>query len=365
MKVWLAYGAEGLEVELPEGAHVLLPTQVPPLADPQEAIRRALRQPLGCPPLWKLVHPGDKAAVVFSDITRPIPNHVLLPPLLAELEEAGLRREDILLINATGMHRPNTREELVAMLGPAVVEGYPILQHDAFDRDSQAYRMDNERGVPIYVDRRYLEAQVKILTGFIEPHVFAGWSGGGKAVLPGIAGAEAILSNHSAAMLDHPRATFGTAMENPIFAEMRRVALAASPAFLLNVTLSAQKQITGVFAGELAAAHDAGIAFAREVYLRPVPHRYDIVVASNMGYPADLNLDQAGKGMAAAAQAVKPGGAIVLAAECRDGLGTEHYVHVLSVAQDPHALLEMLRSPGFSHYGQWGVQVQALVMERA
>ncbi len=217
------------------------------------------------------------------------------------------------------------------------------------------------------MNRRYLEAEVRILTGFVEPHLFAGYSGGGKAVLPGVSGAEIVMSNHGAGMLGHPKATWCVTEGNPIFEEMRDIALLTHPTFSVNVTLNERREITGVFAGELVAAHDAGIAQAERQYLRPIPHLFDIVVSTNMGYPADLNLYQSVKGMSVAAQAVPASGgaAILLAAECRDGLGLAEYTELLTSEASPQALLERIHSPGFARYDQWGVQCQAMVQAKA
>jgi nickel-dependent lactate racemase len=365
MKVRLSYGRQGLEVELPEQAQVLLPKRVPPLAQPQEAVREALRQPIGSPPLAELVRPADRVAIVFSDITRPTPNHILLPAILAELAARGVPKENVALINATGMHRPNTREELIAMLGQEVVDGYRIVQHDARDRKQQTFLSKNERGAEIWINGDYMRADVRILTGFVEPHMFAGYSGGGKAVLPGIADAEIIMSNHGSPMLAHPRATWCHTEGNPVFEEARRVALATQPAFIVNVTLNERKEVTGVFAGEMIQAHDAGIAFAERAYVQPLRQRYDIMVSTNMGYPADINLYQSVKGMSVAAQAVKEGGAIVLAAECADGLGQAHYAEMLAWRKTPRELLDMVLEPGFAELEQWAIQCQTMVQVRA
>jgi nickel-dependent lactate racemase len=365
MKVYLPYGRQGLEVELPAQAQVLLPERVAALARPEEAIRQALRQPIGSPPLAELVRPADRVAIVFSDITRPTPNHILLPAILAELPARGVPKENVALINATGMHRPNTREELIAMLGQEVVDGYRIVQHDARDRKQQTFLSKNERGAEIWINGDYMRADVRILTGFVEPHMFAGYSGGGKAVLPGIADAEIIMSNHGSPMLAHPRATWCHTEGNPVFEEARRVALATQPAFIVNVTLNERKEVTGVFAGEMIQAHDAGIAFAERAYVQPLRQRYDIMVSTNMGYPADINLYQSVKGMSVAAQAVKEGGAIVLAAECADGLGQAHYAEMLAWRKTPRELLDMVLEPGFAELEQWAIQCQTMVQVRA
>jgi nickel-dependent lactate racemase len=365
MKVHLPYGRHGLDVQLPEQAKVLLPKRVPALARPEEAVRQALRRPVGSPPLAERVRPAHKVAIVFSDITRPTPNHILLPAILGELAAKGVPEENVSLVNATGMHRPNTREELIAMLGREVVDRYRIVQHDARDKRQQVFLSKNERGAEIWINGDYMEADVRVLTGFVEPHIFAGYSGGGKAVLPGIAGAEIIMSNHGGPMLAHPRATWCQTQGNPVFEEARRVALATQPAFIVNVTLNERKEITGVFAGDMVQAHDAGIAFAENAYLQPVPRRYDIVVATNMGYPADINLYQSVKGMSVAAQAVNDGGAIVLAAECADGLGQAHYAEMLAWRGTPRELLNMVLEPGFAELEQWAIQCQTMVQVKA
>jgi nickel-dependent lactate racemase len=365
MKVRLPYGRQGLEVELPEQARVLLPERAPALAEPAEAVRQALRQPIGSPPLAELVRPTDTVAIVFSDITRPTPNHILLPAILAELAAKGVPEENVVLVNATGMHRPNTREELIAMLGQEVVDRYRIVQHDARNKEQQAFLSKNERGAEIWINGNYMRADVRILTGFVEPHLFAGYSGGGKAVLPGIAGAEIIMSNHGGPMLAHPRATWCRTEGNPVFEEARQVALATQPAFIVNVTLNERKEVTGVFTGEMTQAHDVGIASAERACLQPLRQRYDIVVATNMGYPADINLYQSVKGMAVAAQAVKEGGTIVLAAECADGLGQAHYAEMLAWRKTPQQLLDMVLQPGFAELEQWAIQCQTMVQVRA
>jgi nickel-dependent lactate racemase len=215
------------------------------------------------------------------------------------------------------------------------------------------------------MNRRYLEAGVKIVVGFVEPHLFAGYSGGGKGLMPAIAGAGAVMANHGADMLAHPKATWCVTGGNPVFEEQRDLALLTKPSFLLNVTLNTERAITGVFAGELVAAHEAGIAQAERQYVRPVPRAYDIVVSTNMGYPADLNLYQSVKGMSVAAQAVREGGAIVLAAECREGVGLAEYVELLTSEASPRALLERIQAPGFACFDQWQVQIQAMVQAKA
>jgi nickel-dependent lactate racemase len=368
MRLQLAYGREGLWIELPEDAPVTViePQFVPGLPDEQTAITAALRAPTGTPSLRELVRPGDTVAVVFSDLTRPMPNDRVLPPLLGELALAGVPDERIVLVNALGTHRAQTQAELAGMLGSQVVDRYRVVQHDAWDDGSPVEVARNRAGRPVRVNRAYAEASVRILTGFIEPHFFAGLSGGPKAVLPGISDIEAIMDNHGASMIADPQATWTVTEGNPIWEEMLAVAQSTSPAFLLNVTLNRGWEITGVFAGDLVAAHRAGADFVRRTALQPVPARFDIVITSNSGYPLDLNLYQSVKGMSAAAQIVRPGGDIIIAAECWDGVPAHgEYRRLLWEASSPAELLDRVMAPGFRCHDQWEAQIQAQIQLKA
>ncbi len=368
MRVKLAYGRTGLEVALPDDVPVTViePRFVPGLPDERAAILAALRSPIATPPLRELVRPADTVAILFSDLTRPMPTGRVLPPLLEELALAGVPDEQIVLINALGTHRPQTGIELRQMLGDALVDRYRIVQHNAWEKENLIEVTRNKSGKPVRVNRMYAEASVRILTGFIEPHLFAGFSGGPKAVLPGIADIEAILDNHGPPMIAHPQATWAVLEGNPIWEEMLAVAQATAPTFLLNVTLNQERQITGVFAGDLLHAHRAGVTFVRQTALQPVPELFDLVITSNSGYPLDLNLYQAVKGMSAAARIVRPGGDILVAAECWDGIPDHgEYKRLLAEAGSPHELLERVMAPGFRCHDQWEAQIQAQVQLKA
>lgn len=367
MSFKLAYGRQGLNLNLPDPVDVIAAPVVPALSDEIGALRQALRQPIASAPLAAKVKPGDRVVIAHSDITRATPNDRILPVLLAELEQAGVRRADITLLNALGTHRPQTPAELREMLGAIVVENYRCLQHDAYD-DVNLLALDAPTpfGHTVRINRHFLEAEVRILTGFIEPHFFAGFSGGPKGVLPALAGAESVLTNHSAAMIASPQATWGVTEGNPIWEEMRAVALAVQPTFLLNVTLNAQRAITGVFAGELLAAHAAGCEFVRANAMVPVAAPYDVVITTNSGYPLDQNLYQAVKGMSAANRIVRAGGTIIMAAACEDGLPDHgRYAELLATAGSPQGVLDLLARPGFSAQDQWQVQIQALIQQHA
>lgn len=365
MRVKLAYGKEGLWVDLPDhNVTVVEPRHVPGLSDEAEAIRDALRSPIGAPPLRELVKADDTVAIVFSDVTRPQPRDRMLPPLLDEL--AHVPPDQVVLINGLGTHRPNTPDELSSMLGHDIVARYRVVQHDPMDDDHLVRVGRTTRGHEAYVNAEYLRASVRILTGFIEPHFFAGFSGGPKAVLPGIANQQLILANHNAEMIEEPRATWGVTVGNPIWEEMLEVALMTRPTFLLNVSLNRDKQITGVFAGDLQEAHARGTSFVESTAMVPVPEPFDVVITSNSGFPLDLNVYQAVKGMSAAAQVVKPGGSIIVAAECWDGIPAHgEYGQLLRMADSPEELLAMVKAWATVRQDQWQVQVQAQIQMRA
>ena len=365
-RVALAYGRTGLTVELPGHAQVLRPRPVAGVADERAALQAALADPVAAPPLAQLAAGKRRVVVTHSDVTRATPNHRILPVLLQALEEAGVARGDVTLINALGTHRRQTAAELRQMLGADVVSRYRCLQHDAWDDAGLVAAGTTSRGNAIRLNRTVMEADLVIFTGFIEPHFFAGFSGGPKGALPALAGHESVLTNHGYAMIGDPRATWGVTEGNPIWEEMREAALLIEPLFLLNVTLNAGGEITGVFAGDVLQAHRRGCAFVRAGAMVPVAEPFDAVVTTNSGYPLDQNLYQTVKGMRAARGIVRPGGAILLAAACEDGLPRHgRYAELLAEAGSPEAILDLLRQPGFSEQDQWQVQIQAQIQRHA
>jgi lactate racemase len=365
MKIKLAYGRNGLEVDFaPPGIEVIEPRFVEGVRDEVSALRQALRNPIAAPPLKDIVSSDDSVALVFSDRTRPMPSDRVLPVILAELEHVP--KERITLINALGTHRPNTPEELEAMLGRSVVENYRVIQHRPKDRASMVYLGKSSFGNEVWVNKDFMQARIKILTGFIEPHFFAGFSGGPKSVLLGVAAFESILKNHSALMIDNPNATWGVTEGNPIHQEMSEIANLVKPDFIVNVTLNKNRTITGVFAGSWKEAHAEGCAFARKWVMRPVKEPYDLVVTTNSGFPLDMNLYQAVKGMSAAARIVKDGGAIIIAAECSDGVPHHgSFRELLRARKSPAELLEMIQNMPETIQDQWQVQILAKILQRA
>lgn len=363
-KVRLAYGKTGLEIEVPETAIVIEPRHLPALADEQAAVLSAMRDPQGTPPLKSMVGSADSVAIVISDITRPTPNHKLIPWILEELSHVP--RDNFVIINGLGTHRANTEAELIGMLGRDIVDSVRIVNHDAFNDSELVSVGRNSYGSEVFLNKTYVEAKFKIATGFIEPHFFAGFSGGPKGVNPGVAGIKTILDFHNAEMIGHPLSTWGIIDGNILQDAATQNCLMARPDFMLNVTLNGEKQITGVFAGELLLAHRQGCQFVKETAMYAVDEPFDIVITTNSGYPLDQNLYQTVKGMSAAAQIVRQGGAIISTSECSDGVPDHgNYAKILKMRDTAAELLEMICDPTFRLFDQWQVQVQAMVQMKA
>lgn len=364
MRIPLAYGRGTLDVELPtDRTTIIEPSHVPGLSDE----RAAVIAELDAAGLRALVTPEKRITIVHTDITRATPNDRLMPWLLAYLEAAGARRENITLLNGLGTHRPNTRTELEQMLTPEVVANYRCLNHEPENDAAHEQFGVTRTGAPVLINRHLVQADLRIITGFIEPHFFAGFSGGPKGIMPAVAALKTVQSNHGAHNIGDRRATFGVLDGNPIWEEMRDIALRIGPSFLLNVALNERRQLTGVFAGsDLVAAHRRGCEFVRAGAMQRVEQPFDIVVTTNSGYPLDMNLYQAVKGMRAAELIVRDGGTVIIAAECSEGVphGSPHDRLLRSVA-DGETLLTRLAEPGFTWPEQWQGQIQALIQRRA
>ncbi|SEH43299.1 Nickel-dependent lactate racemase [Halobacillus karajensis] len=360
METEILYGKKGLTVDLPEESFIIEPKNLPKMEDEKEAVLKALRDPIGIAPLKESVSSTDKVSIVISDITRPTPNHILVPLLIKELDHVPL--ENIVIINGTGTHRDQTREEFIQMLGEWVVNNIRIVNNHCHEKDEHVNLGKSKFGCDIYLNKEYVESDFRIVTGFIEPHFFAGFSGGPKGIMPGIAGIETIMTFHNARMIGDPLSTWGNMVNNPVQDMTREINSYCKPDFMLNVTLNREKDITAVFAGELYAAHDIGCAFAKEHSMYECEDRFDVVIVSNSGYPLDQNLYQAVKGMSAAHKIVKEGGSIIVASECSDGLPNHgNYSKIFDMANNPQELLDMINHPDFKMFDQWQVQKQAVV----
>ena len=354
-----------MPIELPDDrTTVIEPTHRPGLTGEKTAVRAALACPIGSRPLREWIKPGDRVCIAFTDLTRATPNERLIPWLLEYL--ADVPRGQILLLNQIGTHRPNTKAELEQLLTPEVVRDYRVINHEPENAAGLVQFGTMRDGSPALINRHLAEADVRIITGFIEPHFFAGFSGGIKGIIPGCGGLQSIVSNHGFKNIGNPGATFGVTTGNPLWEELREVALRVGPSFLLNVSLNEQREITGVFAGDIIEAHRAGCEFVRRSAMQRVKCPFEIVVTTNSGYPLDLNLYQAVKGMSAGARILEDGGLLLLACECREGIPPGSPLEqLLHSAASPEEILTMLATPGFVRPEQWQAQIQALIQRRA
>src|SRR5205823_3147217 len=334
MRITLDYGRTGLEVELPEdrivGPLAIRPAE--PLANPDEAVELALQNPIGSQPLAEVARGRKNACILVCDITRPVPNRVLLPPLLRTLEEQGIARRDILILIATGLHRPNEGRELEEMLGPEIVASYRIENHHGKVKEEHDFLGVTPNGVPVWLDARYLRADLKITTGLIEPHLMAGYSGGRKVICPGIAALETVSVWHGPRFLEHPNADCGIVAGNPVHEENTRIAQMAGCDFIVNVCIDGRRRVTWLGAGDMIAAWQRGVEFCENVVKAGVPEPLDVVVTSCAGYPLDTTWYQAVKGLTGALPIVKTGGTIVLAASLSEGLGSPEFQGLLNTS---------------------------------
>lgn len=356
MKYKIAYGRTGLEFELPDSirADVITSPFLPALENEEGAVRDALQKPLGTAPLKILANKNQKIAIVVNDITRPTPYRKILPPLLSELSD--IEDDRITLFVATGTHRPNHPKELEQMLEPEVLTRFRVIQNTAEDPESHRFVGQTSSGNKIFIHKDYLDCGLKILTGFIEPHFFAGFSGGPKACVPGLAGIETILHNHSYANLSHSNAQWAVTWGNPVWEDLHEAAMLGGRPFIVNVALNTNQDITGVFAGDMDTAHEKGYRFVKTSSMVPVAERYDMVISSNAGYPLDLNLYQSVKGISAAAQIVKKTGAVILAADCWDQIPQHgHFGHMLRQSRSPQQVIEKIKNGQLNIQDNWQV----------
>jgi lactate racemase len=365
VNVALKYGEGTLNVPMQAArVDVIEPRYVPGLPDEKAAFLKAVRAPGGSAPLGTLIAPQHRVAVVIPDLTRPFPGRRVLPWLFEEL--GHVPPGQITIINGTGSHRANTPAELALMLGDEVAARYRVINHDAQAADALVAVGRMACGRQVRMNRAYAAADKRILLGFVEPHFMAGFSGGYKAIAPGLLGIDDILYYHRAELIADPGSTWGRLDGNPTQAFIRECGQLCPADFCVNVTLNRDRAITGVFAGNVLACHDRACAFARDTAICRVPQSYDIVVTTNGGYPLDQNLYQSVKGMSAARQIVRRGGYILCAAECRDGFPAHgNFRRLLFEHASPEALLRTILAPGFRVFDQWEAQLLAMIVLHA
>ncbi|MDD3180526.1 MAG: nickel-dependent lactate racemase [Opitutaceae bacterium] len=365
MKTQLLYGDTGLALDLSGlQASVIEPRLIEGLGDEHSAFLKAVRAPYDTRPLRELVKASERLTVVIPDNTCPLPSDRLLPWIFDEL--AHVPREQITILIGTGSHRANTSTEIERMVGREVAQNYRIINHDAHDPSTLVHVGRSASGYGVQFCRHYVEADRRILVGFIEPHFMAGFSGGYKAVFPGVAGIDAIMHHHSAMTVADPTSTWGRLEDNATQRNVRAGGSLVPVDFLVNVSLNRRKEITRFFCGEVMAAHRAGCAFVKTSVMIECPHDYAVVVTTNSGAPLDRNLYQTVKGMSAAAQIVKPGGLILCASRCGDGF-PEHgnFKRMIFEHHSAAAMLETICTPGYHEFDQWQVQLFALILRKA
>ena len=367
MIVHINYDRDGLDIQVPDDAQPTVlrmkPTQ--PMPDPDAELRRILSHPIAAPALRELAKGRRSACVVMSDITRPVPNRLILPAVLQEIEAGGVPKSEVTILVGTGIHRAATQEELVEMAGPEIVAAYRIVNHDA--RDPGAHRLVGvtRRGTPAKIDKTYVEADLRVLTGLIEPHLMAGFSGGRKSICPGVASLETVKVWHGPAFIESPRAECGCIEGNAVHEETLEIAKLARVDFIVNAVMNERREVVGLFAGDLVQAHEAGVKRCREIVSAQIEKPFDVVVTTSAGYPLDTTFYQAIKGLTGAMPAVKPGGTIILAAGMTQGIGGPEFTQLCRDMPDLDTFMRKIVHEGYYATDQWQLEELAKAARHA
>jgi nickel-dependent lactate racemase len=355
MKTSLLCGEHRIDLALPDSVILLEMKKLEALTDPNAAVAAALEKPLESLPLREIARGRKNACVVISDITRPVPNQIILPPLLQTLQSSGIGKGDITILIASGMHRPNMGDELEFMVGREIMEHFRIVNHHC--REPEEYRqIDVIDGASIEINKHYLDADLKILTGLIEPHFYAGYSGGRKSILPGISSFETMKFMHSYKMIDHPKVTNCVLDGNPFHQYGLRVAALAHVDFIVNVVINKERKVAGVFAGDYEKAHLAGCDMVYNHSVVPLDEPMDMVITSGGGYPLDATFYQISKALICAKNMMKKGGTIVVACECREGLGSPEFCGIMRSVCSPKEFFDDYCDPSNFVIDQWCAQ---------
>ncbi len=361
----VAFGKTGIALNLPEGFRyrVLEARAATPLPDWQSALELALDQPIGSRPLAELARGKRSAAISVCDITRPAPNRKTLPPVLRRLEQAGIPREGVTILIATGLHRAATDAEIREICGEEIAAAYRVVNHDARDLASHRHLGSTAAATPVYIDDRFIGADLHVTLGFIEPHLMLGFSGGRKLVAPGLAAQETIKVLHSPKFMRDSRAAEGSIEDNPLHRELLEIARMARHDFLLDVALARDRSIAAVFAGHPELAHRSGVEFVSQVMLEKLDEPVDAAITTSAGYPLDLTFYQAIKGVTAASHIVKPGGRILLVAACQEGAGAPEFQRMLAQGTSDAGFLERIAAAPVV-IDQWQLEKLAMVTTR-
>ena len=367
MRVNMKYGRGeiGVDVPNPNLISVLASQEFPPIGNPEQAILDALETPIDSPALSEVAKNRKSATIVISDITRPVPNKLILPPMLRIIEEQGVPREEIRILIATGIHRPNEGDELLEMVGSHIIENYQIVNHFSQKQETLINLGQTQNGTPVLINRLYVESDLKVISALIEPHLMAGYSGGRKAICPGLASIETMKIMHGPQILEHPKASVGILEGNPFHAEATEIALMAGVDFSLNVTINDRRQLTGVFAGDMVNAHLAGAKFAEKQTKATLPEPADVVIVSCAGYPLDTTFYQAIKGVLSAIEVVKEGGMVILVAECQEGIGSGPFTDLILKTKNLEQFVRNTYNPKNFVIDQWQLEELAKAIRKA
>jgi len=365
MKTRFAFGKDGIDVTLPDRCEctVLHTRSAPALKNAEQSIAAALDNPIGCLPLVQMAAGKHSAAISICDITRPAPNRVTLPPLLSRLHAAGIPPEQVTLLIATGLHRAATNEELDIILGPEIARTYRVVSHDARNFASHRSLGATRRGTPVFIDERFMAADLHITLGFVEQHLMLGFSGGRKLIAPGLAAQETIKVLHSSPFMREPLATEGSIQGNPLHVELLEIAAMARHDFILDVALTQDRYISAVFAGHPVEAHAAAVDFLETTSLVSLPDLADAVITSAAGFPLDLTFYQTVKGITAAQHIVKPGGKILVLAGCAEGVGAPEFAQMMQSCKAPSEFLDSIREAPVK-VDQWQMEKLTLAAQR-
>jgi nickel-dependent lactate racemase len=364
MTLELLYGRSGLTLTLPDEAvaQVIEKPAFPPVAAPESQIAEALSGPIGCAPLAELAQGRASACILICDVTRPVPNRLFLQPMIRTMQAAGIPLEAITVLVATGLHRPNEGDELADLVGdPWVLQNVRVENHFAQrDADHVDLGVTRGRGVPVKLDRRFVEADLRIATGLVEPHFMAGYSGGRKVVAPGIAHHETIRTFHSARFMEDPHARGCVLDANPLHEEQLEIVRMVGDLYALNTVIDDHRNLVFASFGEIVASHMAAVAFVRDYTEIPVGRQFKTVVTSAAGYPLDQTYYQTVKGMVTPLDILAPGGTLIVASQCGEGIGSAHYraAQERLVAMGPDAFLRTLAAKRLADIDEWQTEMQ-------
>ena len=363
----MKYGRSEIRVDVPDHnlADVLTSQEFPPIDNPERAILDALESPIDSPALSELAKNRESATIVISDITRPVPNKLILPPILKIIEDQGVPRDKINILIATGVHRPNEGDELLEMVGSQIVENYRIVNHFSQRPETLINLGQTQNGTPVLINRLYVESDLRVISALIEPHLMAGYSGGRKAICPGLASIETMKIMHGPEILEHPKATVGILEGNPFHVEATKIALMAGVDFSLNVTINDRRQLTGVFAGDMVNAHLAGTKFVEKQTKVTLSEPVDAVIVSSAGYPLDATFYQAIKGVLAAVEFVREGGMVILVAECQEGIGSGPFTDLILKTKNLEQFVRNIYNPKNFVIDQWQLEELAKATRKA